>query len=275
MILFTDSYNALHEVTCLLIRNRHLTVEMARREISDRYSGQVFGVLWAFGHPLFLMVLYVFIFAFVFKTKLGGSYEMPLDYTTYILAGLVPWLAFQDSLIKTCSSITGNVGLVKQIIFPLEILPCKGVLASLVPQLVSMFVLIGYVVLTQNQIFYTCLLLPVVVFIQILTMLGVGFFLSAVGAYFKDMKDLVQLFALVSMYLMPVFYLPDMVPRYFKPVLYANPFSHLIWCYQDLIYFGRFAHPVSWVIAPLFGFLVFIFGYRVFRKLKTNFGNVV
>jgi lipopolysaccharide transport system permease protein len=200
---------------------------------------------------------------------------MPLDYTTYLLAGLVPWLTFQDAMVKTCSSITGNIGLVKQVIFPLEILPSKGVLASLVTQLISLLALLVYVLATQDHIFLTYLILPFLLGIQLLTMLGVGFFLSSVGAYFKDMKDLVQLFALASMYLMPVFYLPDMVPRLFMPILYVNPFSHLIWCYQDALYFGRFAHPWSWMISSAFSIFAFAGGYRVFRKLKVNFGNVV
>lgn len=275
MGFFARFSNAFAEAIGVLMRHRDLTVEMARREISDRYSGQVLGALWVFGHPLFLMGLYVFIFAFVFKTKLGGTYEMPLDYTTYLLAGLVPWLAFQDAMVKTCSSITANIALVKQVVFPLEILPTKGVLASLVAQLISLLALVVYVLATQDQIFATYLILPLLFVIQLFTMLGVGFFLSSVGAYFKDMKDFVQLFALASMYLMPVFYLPDMVPRLFKPVLYVNPFSHLIWCYQDALYYGRFVHPWSWAIATAFSIFAFAGGYRVFRKLKVNFGNVV
>ena len=54
--------------------------------------------------------VYVFIFAFVFKMKVGGTLDMPLDYTTYILAGLVPWMAFQESMSKSSSAITAKPG---------------------------------------------------------------------------------------------------------------------------------------------------------------------
>jgi lipopolysaccharide transport system permease protein len=58
-------------------------------------------------------------------------------------------------------------------------------------------------------------------------------------------------------------------------VLYLNPFSYMIWCYQDALYFGRFEHPAAWVVFPLASLFTFALGYRVFRKLKTFFGNVL
>lgn len=275
MRLLRGNASAFREILRLLTKHHDLTLEMARREISDRYVGQAFGMVWAVGHPLFMIGVYVFIFAFVFKTKVGGTLDMPLDYTTYILAGLVPWMAFQDSMSKSCSAVTANAGLVKQVVFPLEILPAKGVLASLVSALVSMLILLGYVLITQGGGFLTYLLLPLLIVLQILSMLGISYALAAVGAYFRDMKDFVQLFCIAGIYLMPVFYLPEMVPSLFKPLLYLNPFSYMIWCYQDVIYFGRFQHPVAWFVFPLMSILVFVIGYRLFRKLKNGFGNVL
>ena len=130
MQLVKGYFQAFTEVISLLTRHRDLTLEMAKRELSDRYAGQVFGMVWAIGHPVFMVCLYVFIFAFVFKQKVGGTVEMPLDYTAYLLSGLVAWMSFQESLIKSCTAITGNAALVKQVVFPLEILPVKVVLAS-------------------------------------------------------------------------------------------------------------------------------------------------
>ena len=64
--------------------------------------------------------------------------------------------------------------------------------------------------------------------------------------YFRDVKDFVQVFCIAGMYLMPVVYLPKMVPGVFRPLLNLNPFSYMVWCYQDACYFGRFEHPWAW-----------------------------
>lgn len=275
MRLIRGHFQAFTEVISLLTRHRDLTLEMAKREIADRYAGQVFGLVWAIGHPLFMMGLYVFIFAFVFKAKVGGTLEMPLDFTAYLLAGLVPWMAFSESMNKSCSAITSNAALVKQVVFPLEVLPAKGVIASLLPPMVSMTVFLAYVLFTHGGFFLTYLLLPILLVLQILGMLGVAYILSSVGVYFRDIKDVVQMFSAAGMYMMPIFYLPGWIPYSFMPLLYINPFSYMIWCYQDVLYYGRFEHPWAWLLFPVISLTSFVVGYRLFRKIKPVLGNVL
>jgi lipopolysaccharide transport system permease protein len=266
---------AFNDATKILAKNWYLTFVMARRDITDRYIGQSFGIFWTFGHPLFLMGLYAFVFTIVFNVKVGGTFEMPLDYTTYLFSGLIVWLSLQESLIKSCSSITGNSSLVKQVVFPLEILPVKGVLSSLFQQGILLIFLVFYVFFKYRYLPWTYSLLPVLIFFQLMLMIGLSFLLSSIGAYFRDLKDFVQLFTVAGVYLLPIVYLPKWVPEIFRPLLYLNPFSYLVWCYQDVLYFGRIDHPYAWIINILFSIFVFIFGYRVFRKLKPMFGNVL
>ncbi len=275
MRLLKGHHQALTEIMFGLIQHWELTFAMARREIADRYIGQNFGFLWALVHPLFMMAVYVFVFCFVFKTKMGGTLEMPRDYITYLLSGLVAWMGFQESMAKSCVAITSNVSLVKQVVFPLEILPVKGVVSSLFQQIIMLLLLVAYVFISYGSLPWTYLLLPPLIVLQAIAMIGIAYFLSAIGSYFRDLKDFVQLFAVAGIYLLPVVYLPSWVPPVFKPFLYANPFSYFIWCYQDVLYFGRIAHPWAWGICFVESIVFLIVGYRLFRKLKLGFGNVL
>jgi lipopolysaccharide transport system permease protein len=271
----TGEPGTLRSLVTILVKHRSLILEMARREVSDRYAGQIIGTVWAVGHPLFVIGLYIFVFNVVFRQKVGGTLEMPLDYTAYILSGLVAWLAMQECLIKSCTLITSNSSLVKQTVFPLEVLVLKSNLVSLFPMLLSLSILVIYVGITQGGVHPTYALLPLLLMIQFFGMLGLSFLLAPLGAYFRDLKDVVQLFATAGIYLMPVFYLPSWTPELFRPLLNINPFSHLIWCYQDLLYFGRFDHPWAWLSVVLFNAVLFFFGYSVFRKLKPGLGNLL
>ena len=69
-----------------LARHRRLTWELAKREIADRYKGQVLGSVWAVGHPLILIGIYIFVFAVVFQTKISGTHGFQADYAAYLLA---------------------------------------------------------------------------------------------------------------------------------------------------------------------------------------------
>lgn len=275
IISIKTNFTAFKEVLSIFTKHRSLTVEMAKREITERYTGQILGAAWAIGHPLILMGIYVFIFGFVFKVGIGGTRELPLDYTTYLLSGLIPWMAFQESMSKGTTVIVNNSNLVKQVVFPIEILPVKGVIASFITQIISTTILVVYVFVKNGFLPWTYLLIPIICFFQILAMIGVSYILSAIGVYFRDIKDFVQVFCVAGMYTMPIFYLPEMVPKLFKPILYLNPFSYMIWCFQDTLYFGAFKHPLAWIIFILISVFLFCTGYRTFKKLKVYFGNVL
>lgn len=267
--------STLRPLATSLAKNRRITWELAKREHADRYAGQAFGVVWAIVHPLFLIGLYVFVFKFVFKQNFGGTDELPFDYTVYLLSGLVCWLSSQDALIRSCSAIVSKSDLVRQVVFPLEILPVKVVLSSLFTLAVSIAVIVGYVAITFGRIPLIYLMLPLLVALQALFLTGIGFVLAVTGVFMRDIKDFIQVFATAGVYLMPVVYLPDMVPPLFKPFLYLNPFSYLVWCFQDVLFFGRIEHPVAWVVCLVGGSMVLLWGYRLFDRLRPAFGSVI
>jgi lipopolysaccharide transport system permease protein len=270
-----DQVNVLRASIHLLTRQRELTWELAKREVTDRHIGQVFGTFWTLGHPLFLMGLYVFIFAFVLKAKIGETNGLPSDYVAYILSGLIPWMAFQEAMSKSCSSILDNRSLVKQVVFPIEVLPVKGVVAVSMTQVIATCFLIGYMSIGQGRLPWTVALLPIAFAIQLLAMVGAAYMLAAVSVYFRDMKDVVQVFGVAGAYLMPIFYLPQWVPSVLEPILYLNPFSYMGWCYQDIFYFGRIAHPWAWVGFVLCALGAWYAGYRIFQHLRPSFGSVL
>lgn len=269
------SVSTLRQLLISLTKNRRITWELAKREHADRYAGQAFGVVWAIVHPLFLIGLYVFVFKFVFKQNFGGTDDLPFDYTVYLLSGLVCWLSSQDVLIRSCTAIVSKSDLVRQVVFPLEILPIKVVLSSLFTLAVSVAVIVGYVAVTFGRIPLIYLMLPLLAALHALFLTGIGFMLAVTGVFMRDVKDFMQVFATAGIYLMPVVYLPNMVPSLFKPFLYLNPFSYLVWCYQDVLFFGRVEHPFAWVVCLVGGLLLLLWGYRLFNRLRPAFGSVI
>ena len=267
------NFYALNDFFRIITQHRQLTIHMAKRDIGERYAGSVLGRFWTLGHPLIQIGVYLFIFSMVFKVKLSGLAGFPTDYSVYLLSGLIPWMSLQESMTKSTTTIVRNSSLVKQVVFPLEILPFKEVLTSLLTQMITLSMLIIYILIKYRYLHLTFLLIPLLIACQILLMTGLSYLLAAVGVYFRDLKDVVQVFAAIGMYIMPIFYLPAWVPKIFKPFIFMNPFSYLVWCYQDAIYFGTFRHPWAWPVFFTISVFVFFAGYRTFKKAKTYFGN--
>jgi len=248
---------------------------MARREVRSQFGGQVMGSWWVVGHPLFQMLVYITVFALVFKVRLGGTQDMPRDYITYLLSGLVPWMAAQQILARGATLMTSQTNLVKQVVFPIQVIPAASVLVNLILLSVGLVVLISYSLVKHGSLPLTVLLLPLLVACLSAGLLGIAFGLAAIGVFFRDLKDIVQVMVVAGVYMMPIFYLPQWVPELLKPVLYLNPFSAMGWCFQDVIYFGRFEHPGAWFAFVPGSVLVLAFGYRLFMRLSANFGNAL
>lgn len=275
LVSVRDNAKAFADLAAFLRRNWRLVWEMSVNDLTGRYKGQYFGAAWVLVHPMALTLLYLFLFGIVFAQRIGGTYELPLDYTAYMLAGLMPWLTFQTALNTTVFSVVSNSALVKQFVFPIEILPVRDVLSSLVTWVVGVLCTLAYILISGQQPSAMWVLLPLVLVLQVMAMIGVGFFLSALAVFFRDIKDIVNLFCLVAIFMMPIVFLPGWVPKVFQPFVWANPFTYMVLVYQDTIYFGRFEHPEAWLIFPLFSVFVFVVGFRFFNKTKPTFGSIL
>jgi len=266
---------AFRQLVALLSRHRDLTWEMTKRELSERYAGQVIGILWVVGHPLLLMAIYVMVFGYIFQARIGNTEAMPRDYPTFLLSGMIAWLTFQDVMNKGTGVILSNAGLVKQIVFPIEVLPVTSVITSCITQFVATAVFIVYVLASHGSLSWTYLLLPILFIIQVLAMIGVCYILASIGVYFRDLREFVGVLNAAGLFLIPAIYIPGAVPQALEMFFYVNPFSYMVWCYQDAAYYGRFEHPWAWIVFPALSLGIFYTGYRIFRKLKSTFGNVL
>jgi lipopolysaccharide transport system permease protein len=179
---------------------------------------------------------------------------------------------------KSIQVVVSNANLVRQVVFPIEVLPIKTVLASTVTQVVATVLLLAYIGIADSEFTWYALLLAPLFLLQIIAMAGVCYLLSAVGAYFRDLKDVVQVFLSAGLFLAPILYVPDVLarlPELLRILLALNPFSHLVWCYQDVLYFGGIEHPLSWIVVIVLGVGIFVAGFTVFEKLRVMFGEIL
>ena len=49
--------------------NRSLIFNLIKREVIGRYRGSVMGLLWSFFNPVFMLVVYTFVFSVVFRAR--------------------------------------------------------------------------------------------------------------------------------------------------------------------------------------------------------------
>jgi lipopolysaccharide transport system permease protein len=265
---------ALRDGLFSIYRNGSLVLHMTGRELRDRYVGQMLGIAWALCAPLLAMATYIFAFTFIFRQRLGVD-DTGNGYTAYVLAGLVPWLAVADVLSRAPVAVSGSASLVKQIVFPSEVLPLKVALASLPTLVVGLMVVLVISALAGRLHAHVLVLLPAAMLIYVATTAGLAYALAAIGVFVKDVREIMTFLLSIGLFLHPVLYPPDSTPSWLVPLFQASPISHLVWCFRDALIESHIVHPWSWLVASIFAVFAFATSWRFFRMLQPSFGNAL
>lgn len=256
-------------------RSSALIREMVLRDIKGGHAGHGLGSLWIYAQPMVVVATYMLIFGVVIGSKMAITDTFPGDYTSYILVGLTAWLVMSGVLGRATNAFSGNANLVKQVVFPIETLPISSVVACFLIYAPTFALMLAYKLFLGGGLTAMVLVLPFVIALHMLLSIGLTLLLSVTTPFLRDIRELVTIYTSVSMYFTPAIYLPDWVPRMVRPILYLNPFSYIVWVYQDVLFFGTIRHGFAWVVFAVMAVVVFLAGLTVFRRVKPYLGNVL
>lgn len=256
-------------------RNLGLIKEMVIRDIRGGHAGHGLGSLWVYAQPIIIVITFMLIFGVVIGAKIAVTETFPGDYTSYILVGLTPWLFMSNALGRAPQAFSNNSNLVKQVLFPVEVLPLASITACLLIYTPTFALMLAYKVFFGGGLPAMAILLPLVILMQTVLSIGLTLLLSVTTPFLRDIRELVTIYLSVSMYFTPAIYLPDWVPEKVRPILYLNPFSYVVWVYQDTLFFGEFRHPFAWVVFAAMAVGTLLAGLVVFRRVKPYLGNVL
>ncbi len=111
------------EMAASLWRNRSLIKALTQREVIGRYRGSVMGILWSFLNPVFMLLVFTFVFSVIFKARWSVGSDSKTEFALVLFAGLIVFNLFAECVNRAPGLILSNVNYVKKVVFPLEILP--------------------------------------------------------------------------------------------------------------------------------------------------------
>jgi lipopolysaccharide transport system permease protein len=256
-----------------LWRHRNLIWHTTLSDIRARYTGSVFGMAWAILNPLLLLSVYVVLYLVIFKIQLPGLSSV--DYVLVIFTGLIPWFGFSEAITASLISVVSNANLLRSTSFPTPALPAKAVLASMFTQVIGLSLLLIALILTGHVSRYW-LFLPVAVGVQLLLTIGLGWVLSVLNVFIRDLMQAISVVLLFLMFISPIAYVPEMIDiRLLRVILALNPLHYLINLYRMPLFYGRLPSPLDVAISLGLALLVFWGGYRFFVRIKPHLVDYV
>ncbi|WP_312756261.1 ABC transporter permease [Pulveribacter sp.] len=222
---------------------------MVRREVAARYAGTAAGVAWAYAQPLLTAAAYYLVFDVVFAMRLG-EHAPTRAVGTYLIAGMLPWMAFCEAISRGMASLLESGGTLQKNALPPVLFVARSVLASTVvhaPLLLALALLYA----PLHGFAPALLALPLLLAMQLVLCLLWGYVLAILAAALRDTVQLVGFALSVGIFLSPVLFPLTMFPQQWRWVLWANPMTPFVTAYQSVLLQGAWPAVSSWLGAGL------------------------
>lgn len=263
-----------------LIRNiwgfKSLILQMTKREVVGRYKGSTMGLAWSFLNPLFMLIVYTFVFSVVFKARwsVGGD-ESRTQFAVILFVGMIVHGFFAEVVNRAPQIILGNTNYVKKVVFPLETLPVIGLCAALFHTLISLIVLLCAFFLFNGFLHWTIIFLPLVFLPLVIFCLGLGWILASLGVFIRDVGQTTVIITTVMMFLSPVFFPITALPEKYRVWIMLNPLTFIIEQARAVLIWGHLPNWLGLVIYTAAAALVAWLGFVFFQKTRKGFADVL
>jgi len=256
-----------------VFQNLRMAVSLAKYDLKNKHTNTLIGWLWLVVYPLLLLSLYYFLYTNIYKLSSGALQKNSSQHLIFIFAGLIPFLGFSESLSNGISCVRLNASLIKNTLFPIDIIPFKTILVSSFAMIISCGLLFLFLLLT-SELKWTIVFLPIIFIFQTLFMTGLIWILSSIEVFFSDVSKLANLMTMVLMVSSPIAYSVEVIPQEFKMFLYINPLYYIIEAYR----FSVLNTAVNWnelLSFAVVSLMLYIAGYWFFRRLKPEMADYV
>jgi ABC-type polysaccharide/polyol phosphate export permease len=257
-------------------RRRWLLKYFIQRQVTRSYRRSYLGFAWAILGPLVWVFFLTLIFSEVVGLRFREVEEDPnLNFGLFLYCGLLPFLAFSEALNKGINSIKGNAGLVQKVLFPLELLPFTNAIASMIDKFFGVGALLIVLLVFGQELYWTTLLLPLIVVVQVIFVLGLTYLMAVIGTYLPDVAEIMRPIIRGMFFFTPIIWTPERLPEQLRWVVDYNPLAYVVNAYRDVILLGELPGAQSTLYFTLFSVALFVVAFWLFVRLKPRFADLV
>jgi ABC-type polysaccharide/polyol phosphate export permease len=242
-----------------------LVQNLVRKDFTVRYRNMSLGILWSLLNPLVMMGVLWFVFTRIFVNRIH-------HFEVFVLCGIVPYNVFTLSWLSGTTSLMENIGLIKKVPVPREIIPISSVLGTCVNMSAQGLLLLLMVASTFGVNRYW-LWLTVIWPLEIVFVMGLSLLFSALNVYIRDTRYVVESANLVLFWLVPIFYSFSIIPPQYQEIYQYNPVAAVVLASRNILLDGRAPNSVLVIKLAASSVVVFCVGMLVFRRLRSGFYN--
>jgi homopolymeric O-antigen transport system permease protein len=252
-------------------RWREILYMLVMRDLKARTKQAYLGYLWILIQPLLLTG----VFSVLVQQVLGRTDLSEIPYPVFLMAGVIPWQFFANSLNESTESLVKNVDLVRQVYFPREILATYPVFARLIDVVIGLAALFVFMLVWHVPVSGWVILVPIVVAEEMLFAAALGMLLSAANVAWRDISRGLPLVLFLMLYAVPVLYPPERMPAAMQPLYLLNPIAHLVDEFRAAVVGTREPNLLALAILAALGIAGVWVAQRVFSVFDGVLADVI
>jgi len=173
---------------------------------------------------------------------------------------------------QSLDCLVKNSGLIKKVKISYAIFPISNTFTALVNFSVALIALMIVMLIVGQQFYWTLVLIVTIIPAVMLFSLGVGYILSSLFVFFRDIKHLYDVGITLWMYLTPIFYgAKQLGNETVTAIINANPMTHFVTAFRDLVQWGVIPSGMEFLICYAWAIGMFVLGYLIFRLNRKKY----
>lgn len=254
--------------------NKEMFFNLMKNDFKSRYVGSYLGIIWGFIQPLVTILVYWFVFQVGLRS---GDRPDGTPYIIWLICGMVPWFFISEAIGSATNTFIDYSYLVKKVHLRIGMLPFVKIGSSLIVHLffiIFMTIVLNFYGYQANWnyiqlIYYTSA--------SIFLTTGISLITSSLAVFFRDTSQIVGIFIQIGFWAIPIVWGSEVLSNKFLIIFKMNPVYYIIEGFREtLITVTPFWHnPLLTVYFWIVSLIIFIIGYKLFKKLKPFFADVL
>ena len=259
-----------------LLRYRELFGSLFRRDLRAKYKGSVLGLAWTLALPTALMLVYLVVFAVLWKAQPTDAVD---DYWLFLLCGLPPWVFFATALQGGSRSLVENAPIIRKVRFPRQLVPLAVVATEVVAFAAMTAIVLGLALWFRPESRDTAWVAIPIAFLVVAFVAGLALTAAALNAVFRDVEFIVAAVLLPWFFLTPILYrLEDLPGAEDRPWLvdllhWGNPLTPAVESYRTPLFDGELPPAADTLYLCVATVLTLLLGAFVFSSVDDRIAS--
>ncbi|MCM1577467.1 MAG: ABC transporter permease [Ruminococcus sp.] len=234
------------------------------RDLKVKYRRSVLGFLWSVLNPLLMALVVTVVFSKIFRFQVEY-------FTVFYLTGSLIFNFVAAATTSSMGSVLGAAGLIKKVYIPKYIFPLEKCLFEFINMLFSAVAVLAVIFIQGMPLKATALMFWVPMVYAFVFAFGLGLILASLTVFFRDMEHLYSVLVSVWMYLTPIIYPEEILPRTVRSLMKLNPMYHYVGYMRQVVMYGSVPGAAENMVCAAFSLMFLCAGLLFFKKTQDKF----